>query len=285
MAIIQSFAISHIGHRQENQDSFCVLEDPQSKTHLVIVADGMGGHLGGALAAQTIIESARKTWSACIPIQDPNKFLKHLIEDAHNTVLNIQRNENAFAQSTLCALLLHQHYWCSAHVGDSRVIQIANGKVLKRTLDHSIAQLAQSQGKITEDELASHPDQNKLYSSIGGPIYPKFDIQQYESVSCRFVVCSDGFWEFFNAKELGEFIEKVNSQHQLEMLVETKLSEKKRHDNVTAVILEVSGEDTSDARKNTNGVRLLEKANNTLGRIIIVSICLLVVCTILLFWL
>ena len=78
-------------------------------------------------------------------------------------------------------------------------MQFSGTGLARRTLDHSIAQLNVLRGVITEEELATHPDQNKLFTQIGGQDAPEAQVERWNlAEGRRFAVCSDGFWEVFS---------------------------------------------------------------------------------------
>ena len=233
------FAHSDIGQREENQDSFVVLNRDDETELLVLVADGMGGHEGGQKAANCVIEVAQDMWTALESIEDPEAFLQKLVDTCHENVKQLGAEMKASPQTTLSAM-----YVCMgtgvcvvAQVGDSRVIQFSQRGFEQRTIDHSLAQLHAIQGKISEQEIANHPDQNKLYSSIGSSETPIVDIDTWPLIAGNMIVCSDGFWEFFDNQSMHEVISTINSQQALKQLITDKLTGLDNHDNVTVVLL------------------------------------------------
>jgi serine/threonine protein phosphatase PrpC len=91
------------------------------------------------------------------------------------------------------------------HVGDSRLYHLREGRRLLRTRDHSVAQMLMELGEISENEIAGHPDQNRLYRSLGSEESPKPELGNgHVRQDDIFVVCSDGFWEQVNETETWE---------------------------------------------------------------------------------
>ena len=106
------------------------------------------------------------------------------------------------ARSTLVALLLSDTAATSIHVGDSRVMQFSEGSLVAQSSDHSQAQLLVSRGELSGREVAGHPAQAQLLSSVGGPGAPSAQINRWDpSYGMRFVVCTDGFWSIFTHAE------------------------------------------------------------------------------------
>ena len=95
-------------------------------------------------------------------------------------------------------------------------------------------------GTITDDEIAEHPDQNKLFAQVGGPTGPEAEIKRWDlSEGRRFVLCSDGFWEIFRHDEIVEMFMSDDPEAELKGRFEHKLRQLKHHDNTTAILAEV----------------------------------------------
>ena len=237
---ITTHSFSHIGQRDENQDRLAILESPDDGSRLLVVADGLGGHTGGLLAAETIVATAERCWRNYYPEQSPEGFLKLLVRECHIAVRDAGREQGLDAHSTIAALLLRDGQAISVHVGDSRVMQYSERSFIDRTLDHSVAQLHALRGTITDDEIAQHPDQNKLFAQIGGPTAPEAEIKRWElSEGRRFVLCSDGFWEIFRHDEIVRLLLSDDPEAELTDRFEHKLRQLKHQDNTTAILAEV----------------------------------------------
>jgi serine/threonine protein phosphatase PrpC len=190
-----------IGGRTEQQDCLDRLSLNGGDSHLVIVADGMGGHRDGALAARTVIETARQRLSED-RLADPRAFLKSLCVESHHAINAIGGSEERSPGSTCILLYVNgpEAYW--AHVGDSRLYHFRNGKLLNQTRDHSVAQLMVEQGRLDADDVATSTLQNQLYMRLGGDKIPEpeFGASEIETDDI-FMLCSDGFWEYIKPEE------------------------------------------------------------------------------------
>ncbi len=213
---------SDIGGRTEQQDCMERLSSDDGHTHLVVVADGMGGHRDGALAARTVIETAKRHFNTG-PISDPRTFLEDLCLESHQAISELGGNEERSPGSTCVVLYLSgpEAYW--AHVGDSRLYHFRNGMLLNRTRDHSVAQLMVAQGRIQETDVAISALQNQLYMRLGGNDNPEPDFGAAEvEADDIFMLCSDGFWACVAPEEVvGSLdklpIEKDDATHLVEM--------------------------------------------------------------------
>ena len=236
---VTAHSFTHVGQRDENQDRLSVLYSP-SGSCLVVVADGLGGHGGGALAAQTVVETTEQIWRDAGDRIDSEEFLRSLALKCHEAVNTAGEKVGQEPRTTLAALLIERGVAVSVHAGDSRVIQFSGQRLVSRTVDHSIGQLNVLRGKITERELATHPDQKKLFSHLGGESLPDLEFKRWKlTAGRRFVVCSDGFWEVFPPEQIPELFKSADPEHEVMARFLNKLETLSNHDNTTAVLVDV----------------------------------------------
>jgi serine/threonine protein phosphatase PrpC len=190
----------HIGGRNKQQDRVTTFSAPNGKTHLLVIADGMGGHEGGSLAAQMVVESARTLWEEYqqgFMVKTPQKFLRHICEKTHYEINQLGKKYDISPRTTCVLLYIHSRQAWWAHVGDSRLYHFRGQKLLYRSRDHSVVQLLADLGRIKEEEMATHPDQNRLFKGLGGdePVTPDFGRAEVRPGD-TLILCSDGFWEY-----------------------------------------------------------------------------------------
>jgi len=203
------FAISQesrIGARTTNQDRLGHWQTPEAV--LVAVADGMGGHAGGELAAQTAVDCLAGAFQAQArpKLADPLAFLQAETGQAHEAILR----EGAKAglghtpRTTLvaCVVQAGRAYW--AHVGDSRLYLIRQGRIAARTSDHTAVQKLIDAGRIREEAAPAHPDRNRLLRCLGGPIEPGIaPVERAELAKGDILLlCSDGLWGPLSPRQL-----------------------------------------------------------------------------------
>lgn len=244
-------SFTHVGKRKENQDRFRVLQSVDQQSLLCMVADGMGGHEGGALAAQTIMDTADTLWQEQLQQTKLNQesaetFLNSLVNQSHLAVNHAGESRGLEPRSTIAVLYLYhddeKYYAISIHAGDSRVTQYSKTEKIAKTFDHSLAQLKVLRGKITEEELADDPDQSKVISNIGGQDLPEQEITHWDlAKGGRFTICSDGFWEVFNNEEVLDLFEiALDERHsKIENALLEKMQERPKHDNTTVIMIEI----------------------------------------------
>ena len=207
--MIYEFASAeNIGDRKEQQDRVVVRSHPTAAdVVLAVLTDGMGGHSGGALAAQSVIDAVVPMFGAFTPEAGAaDDWLRGMIMAAHDKVAAAGKGYNRDPRAT-CVLALAQPGridW--AHCGDSRLYLFRDGEFVSRTEDHSLVEILLQQGKITEAEVHTHPERSKLFTSLGGPEPPQIATGTIEK--CRpqdtVLLASDGLWAYFQPHEMAD---------------------------------------------------------------------------------
>lgn len=224
---------SDIGGRPEQQDSYSILN--HMGTYLLVLADGMGGREHGAMASDTVIETAHTRFYSPHRVH-PEQFLKRLCMEAHRKIVKLSRTYDASSGSTAIFLYLQDNeaYW--AHVGDSRLYHFQNNHLLFHTRDHSMVALQQQQqgGGLRDDA-----ETNQLYMCLGGnnDVIPEINAAGLNS-SDMFLLCSDGFWGEVSPEEVLQQLALPGSlQYHTDMLIRTA-SERggKNADNISLLI-------------------------------------------------
>jgi serine/threonine protein phosphatase PrpC len=170
------------------------------------VADGMGGHLQGEIAAQlavdTVVECFRR--DAGSRLADPGRFLVEAFERAHSNIINhadaCQIAAHAAPRTTCIACVVQDGQACWAHAGDSRLYLIHgrapdNANVM-RTRDHSVVQRMVDDGTLSSEQAASHPMRNRVFSCLGGSVAPHIEVSCLVSLEDGDLIalCTDGAW-------------------------------------------------------------------------------------------
>jgi PPM family protein phosphatase len=189
--------VSLLGDREDNQDRAVVEQGPEAV--LLVVADGMGGHAGGALAAETAVQSLRQSFAAAGPNGDSRALLRAAMELAHDRVVEAGENFGVGSRprATCAACMVRNGLATWAHVGDSRVYLARAGALVTRTRDHTPIETLLQDGLITEDEIAGHPMRHYVEYCLGGLAErPVITVSEPAPLAAGDVVllCSDGLW-------------------------------------------------------------------------------------------
>lgn len=234
--------VSRLGNRDQNQDRACIIP---SQSHLLLtLADGMGGHVSGDLAAESAVRVLTQDFQGYRDDMDPADFLRDSIARAHRAVAALRQDLHPELRPrttiTACVVKAGQAHW--AHVGDSRVYLIRGRTVVKRTRDHSAVEIMAEQGLIAEADLANHPLRNFVDQCLGGePELPLIEVAEPQPLLPGDIVllCSDGFWGPFDDGYLAHALgEQLELQATLDALaLEAELRSMPVSDNVTAVAM------------------------------------------------
>jgi serine/threonine protein phosphatase PrpC len=195
-----------IGARPVNQDRVGHWQTSAALT--LAVADGLGGHLNGEVAAQIAIDTLATAFQrAAMPrLTDPAQFLQQQMGASHVAILDqaVQMNLPEAPRTCLVACVVQdgQAWW--THVGDGRLYHIRDGRVLARTRDHTLVQQLVDAGRMREEAASTHPGRNRLLQCIGGYQVPRPD--PVTSVRLEkgdiLLLCSDGFWGPLTQRQL-----------------------------------------------------------------------------------
>jgi len=163
------------------------------------VADGLGGHLHGEIAAHLAIEcfGAAFLREARPTLADPAQFLFRTMTAAHADIVRqaekLQLSD--MPRTVLIACVVQDGYAYWSNVGDCRLYLLREGRVLARTRDDTVVQQLVDEGRIREEAIASHPERNRLLQTLGG-----YQAPRPAGASARLakndvlLLCSDGFW-------------------------------------------------------------------------------------------
>jgi len=189
---------TRIGARKTNQDRLGYWRTGHSM--LMVVADGLGGHSHGEIAAQVAVQhfAAAFQRDARPLLVAPDAFLTRCMSGAHAAILReAQRLDLSETPRTVIVACVVQdgHAWWM-HVGDCRLYLIREGRIVRRTRDHTVVQRLIDEGRIREEAIASHPDRNRLLQCLGGYLAPTPDAAERMRLAKGDVLllCSDGFW-------------------------------------------------------------------------------------------
>ncbi|QNP28206.1 protein phosphatase 2C domain-containing protein [Cylindrospermopsis curvispora] len=248
----ETASLSTVGlsiNRLKNEDNYgikCQKSGDRRTVILAAMADGMGGMSQGELASKLAIETMLES-----PLPPEN----HTKEECQEwlTSLFVQANERVSAQlkdggTTLSIIFALSEQLMIGHVGDSRIYLLRQGEIQQLSQDHSLVALLFASGKITEEELSTHPDRNILTKSIGGKSrlsdgYVQ-DLRQTTSALTMklehediILLCSDGVWDLVSKNQLAtNFITESNLQTAVNLTINQVL-ERGAPDNATLLAL------------------------------------------------
>jgi serine/threonine protein phosphatase PrpC len=221
---------SHIGGRKNNQDrmGYSFTRDAL----LLLVADGMGGHIIASLFQENATPYVKK----------PERFLEDSFFAAHREIHRYRAINNLpeTPRTTIVACLIQHNSAMWAHCGDSRLYWMRNGQILARTRDHSRIETLIAQGKVDPSERDTHPERNKLFNCLGAPNMPIVEISRRASLQAGdiMLLCSDGLWSVLPDHELAQRLHSNTIVRAVPELLTTATGiAGKTGDNVTALAM------------------------------------------------
>ena len=207
---------------------------------LLIVADGMGGHVAGEMASATVTAII-----AGLPIADSEDVLTQLADAVDEAQLEMrhiiaERPDFQGMGTTVTAVCWQGDRASIAHVGDSRAYMLREGQLLRLTKDHTYVQTLVDAGQITADEAATHRRRNLLIRAIDGvnTVEPDLSIREVHPGD-RIMLCTDGLSGVMRDSEIHELLARSDPPGAVTALVDAAI-ERGAPDNVTCVVADVA---------------------------------------------
>ena len=209
-----------------------------------MVCDGMGGHVGGAVASQVAIETIHE-FLECQYYDDPREAIGLAIQAANETIIKrAQMQPDLAGMGSTCVLLLvRDGKVYIGHVGDSRIYLIREKNIIQLTKDHSFVQSLVDMGHITKEEAEHHPRKNEITNALGIPQMTPATVRpdpiEPQAGDC-FLLCSDGLSGMVNDKAIERIVSKqreYTSQQRADILVQTA-NANGGVDNITVELVE-----------------------------------------------
>ena len=220
--------------RPLNEDAFITQPD----IGLWTVADGMGGHDGGRVASQMIVDSLKKL------TQKEN--LSHFVNDIEDTIIEVNKRLLTYSKdklngrtigSTFVSLLIKGNVAVCLWSGDSRLYRFQQGKLKRLTEDHShVAELIKK-GVITAEQAETHPERNIITRAVGTSETIDIDIDTFSvNVGDQFLLCSDGLYNAVSELEMAACLDEEALATSVTKLIQSAL-ENKASDNVSVILV------------------------------------------------
>ena len=247
------FQVSRKGGRQLNEDRMGYSYTRSSC--ILLLADGMGGHPEGEVAAQLALQamSALYQKEAKPEITDIPAFLTSAVMAAHRQIIKyaIEKGMLDTPRTTVVAAIVQNGAASWVHCGDSRFYMVRKGRLVVRTRDHSY--LEQPPKGHSPSKLAAHQNRNILFTCLGSPAKPVFDmagpvpLQQGDKI----MLCSDGLWGTLSDDEIVQQIGQGAVGEAVPGMVEMALQRAgATSDNVTVIAMEWESPDHIATAKN-----------------------------------
>ncbi len=259
MAQIDAYGLTDVGKKRKHNEDAYALDEGEG---LFIVADGMGGHAAGEVAAKITVETIEEFIAATRQKEEatwPFKYNHELHFNSNRLAIAIEKaNERVMSAvaaqpwlkgmgTTVVAGLLNEKILSLAHVGDSRAYLYRAGELTRLTDDHSWVHEQVSAGILTEEEAKTHPLKNVVTRALGGGPSVAPDLREMEfSRGDAFLFCSDGLTTMLSDEEIRDSI-AVDEMRTAEALCQGLVdlaNDKGGVDNITVVYVRIPGRAT-----------------------------------------
>jgi len=254
MARIDAFGLTDVGKKRKHNEDAYALDEAEG---FFVVADGMGGHAAGEVAAKITVETIGEFIAATRQKEEatwPFKYNHELHFNSNRLAVAIEKaNERVMAAvaaqpwlkgmgTTVVAGLLNEKILSLAHVGDSRAYLYRNGELSRLTDDHSWVHEQVTAGILTEEEAKTHPLKNVVTRALGGGPSVSPDLREMEfRTGDVFLFCSDGLTTMLSDEEIRDLVaenEDKTAEARCQSLVDLA-NEKGGVDNITVVLVKI----------------------------------------------
>ncbi len=232
--------------RSQNEDAHYVAQcvktgNESASRYLFAVADGLGGHHGGAIASRMALKSVKDVflnWQG----GSANRMVSRAIERANEEVFIAGHSEPKIfdnMQTTLTAVALEQDSLAIGHVGDCRLYRLRNGGIELLTNDHTMANDMLKFHMISKEQAQQHPGRHQLTRSIGSEPFLHVDvIREHILPDDAYLLCSDGLWSELRDEDINTAMQGGNISNACEKLVGLALKAG-APDNITAIMFRI----------------------------------------------
>jgi PPM family protein phosphatase len=232
--------LSRTGGRSHNEDAcgFWTGED----ICFCVVSDGAGGHRGGDVASKVVVHEAL---SCCRELNECNgRAIGRALAVANEALVREQRSTSEFpdmrATAVILAIDFARAFAVWGHLGDSRLYCFRQGHIVVQTKDHSVVQTMLDAGLLSDADLRSSPQRNKLLSAMGDTddFEPRLQDELFPvAAHDKFLLCTDGLWEYVDERELIETLSLATSAEDWLRVLEERVLEHGREgqDNYSAL--------------------------------------------------
>ena len=231
--------------RERNEDSVLIIKNDFDE-YLLIVADGMGGHTGGEIASNIVVNKIGKRFEQISKIgskEDTINWIKEIVGEANAAIYKYtSENQGSEGMGTTLVLALYtKDFLLFGNIGDSSGYVLKNKRLHKITTDHTLVNLLVRSGELSEEEAKNHPRKNVLMRALGADKKVEMDIFDVEDNVEGIFLCSDGLTNMLSE----EAIEKVLDEHKtieekLQKLI-SKSNNRGGTDNITVAFLDMRG--------------------------------------------
>ncbi len=244
---MKSFYITDAGKvRSHNEDSVTIVKN-ESGEHLMIVADGMGGHRAGEVASSMVISQIGERFQKLSTIgskQDAIAWLRENVKEVNSKILNYSNEHpEASGLGTTCVMaLVTKEMLLFVNIGDSSGFVFKDHKLKKVTKDHTLVNFLVETGELSEEDAINHPKKNVLMRALGATDKCEIDMFEVETDVDAIMLCSDGLTNMLSFEQIERVLNEddITMDNKLIKLVK-KANVRGGLDNISIAYLDKEG--------------------------------------------
>lgn len=238
--MVEIVQISEKGRRSTNED-YVIYETFNKHSHLVLIADGMGGYEEGDIAAKTVSMSILEYFKSNLNTAlDPVMLIRESCLNANQVINQIREVKGKKMGATIAGILFMKNYAFCFWIGDVRIIHFSNNQIQFQSKDHSLVNELKDQKKIIDTDSYKRINHIVTKAIQGNHENPEPDIHIINVVSSkdRYIICSDGVHNVVGPKEIELFMQTHDSPQALIDMIRTNCDEM-GNDNYSIAIVSI----------------------------------------------
>jgi len=237
--------------REQNEDSILCCSFEHSDVSLLVVADGVGGHEGGAIASKLAVDSIKKSISNAVLLAHSGGgyaenwlelSLHHAIDEANKELLEqqVKQPELRHMATTVVALLVLENEAALCHLGDSRFYEFKKPVITQITEDHTVLQKLLNEGKIDREQFEELPMHHMISQALGLVDAIEIETNRFRlQEKFEYLLCSDGLTNCLTDAEIAEILSSYNDLDDCVDQLITQANDNGGVDNVSVVVLKL----------------------------------------------
>ena len=248
---MKSFYLTDTGRvRSHNEDSVTIVKNASGE-HLMIVADGMGGHRNGEVASSIAISHLGKNFKELGTIgtkEEAINWLKETTSEANALIYKYteENPESVGMGTTLVVAIVTKDYLLFGNIGDSSGYVVKNKQLHKITTDHTLVNLLVKSGELTEEEAKEHPRKNVLMKALGANVNVEMDIFNVEKDVDGVFLCSDGLTNMLDDDQIVKVLnDNLSCEEKMQKLI-YKCNNRGGNDNISVAYLIKDGASSNE---------------------------------------
>lgn len=245
---VKACGLSDLGLvRQNNEDVW----DRLPKDAFFVLADGMGGHQAGEIAAHEAVDALCSFVKGIIDDdqksprspKEMEKAIRDAIKQVNHVVYDLSSSSPTLRGmgTTLCAIYVHDQHVIYGHVGDSRIYRLRHKKLKLLTKDHSLLRELVDLGQINEEQMSGFLYKNIITKAIGTEpqVEPTMHLSEIHDGDL-YLMCTDGLTDLLSKENIEEIVNHTGSLEQRAHKLVDSAKEKGGHDNITVVLIQIN---------------------------------------------